>query len=512
MNDRYSRVFRLPDELYLAGSPVLIAAGALLLDQRTGGVVAQLKLRNIGDKNIRTVKAVIEPLDSMDRPLNAQTEYEYLDLYAARDEEFGQKKPIRLSAPTARAFRARIAEVGFTDKTVWTPAEGEWTPIPKSETLETHLQDAALVKQYRLEFGPGARYLPVSDRDVYRCFCGAINRKEEPNCHRCGAAQSYDPAALIERCAARLAEEARKAKEEAEARAAKARKTRKRLAIAIPSVVVVVAAVLLLTLVVLPNMRYNKAVELAQAENYEQAIAAFEALGDYKNSEEWLEYARSSQALAEAYQSAVRLMDEGNYTAATNAFAALGDYRDSKEKCQEANNRVLFSLYQKADEQLKNGEYLAAYRAFESLGDYLDSAEKRNEAIENAYQEAKRLAEAGDYESAYLAFESLGNYRDSAEQRDELAERAFLSPLLKYEGTYSNEKNETLTLSFRIIDGTVYACLEKGTYEWSGKVENGLPGKYDYAASMTTSTSTVNVWLHIKENSLEFNYAVYEKN
>ena len=56
MSSRYSRLFTLPGNLYTEGSPVLIAAGALLKDNNTDKVLAQLKFRNISNKAISSVK------------------------------------------------------------------------------------------------------------------------------------------------------------------------------------------------------------------------------------------------------------------------------------------------------------------------------------------------------------------------------------------------------------------------------------------------------------------------
>jgi len=36
MSERYSKLFAFPENLYAAGSPVVIAAGALLKDNQTG--------------------------------------------------------------------------------------------------------------------------------------------------------------------------------------------------------------------------------------------------------------------------------------------------------------------------------------------------------------------------------------------------------------------------------------------------------------------------------------------
>ena len=40
MSERYSKLYVLPENLYAEGSPVIIAAGALLKDNQTGRVVA----------------------------------------------------------------------------------------------------------------------------------------------------------------------------------------------------------------------------------------------------------------------------------------------------------------------------------------------------------------------------------------------------------------------------------------------------------------------------------------
>ena len=59
MNQRYSKVFALPENLYAQSAPVLIAAGQLLRDSATGGVVAQLKLMNLSDQTIIAAKVCL---------------------------------------------------------------------------------------------------------------------------------------------------------------------------------------------------------------------------------------------------------------------------------------------------------------------------------------------------------------------------------------------------------------------------------------------------------------------
>ena len=74
MSERYSRLFTLPENLYAAGSPVVIAAGALLKDNQTGKVIAQLKMRNISPKPIKAATVSIHPLDTVGNPLGGKTE------------------------------------------------------------------------------------------------------------------------------------------------------------------------------------------------------------------------------------------------------------------------------------------------------------------------------------------------------------------------------------------------------------------------------------------------------
>ena len=72
----------------------MIAAGTLLKDNQTGKIVAQLKFRCISDKIIKAVKVKLDLFDTADSPIAEPVVYDYLDLSASRDAEFGQKTPV----------------------------------------------------------------------------------------------------------------------------------------------------------------------------------------------------------------------------------------------------------------------------------------------------------------------------------------------------------------------------------------------------------------------------------
>ena len=46
-----------PNNLYTQDSPLLIAAGALLKDNQTGNILAQIKFRSLSNKEIKAIKS-----------------------------------------------------------------------------------------------------------------------------------------------------------------------------------------------------------------------------------------------------------------------------------------------------------------------------------------------------------------------------------------------------------------------------------------------------------------------
>lgn len=122
---------------------MLIAAGALLKDNRSGKVLAQLKFRNISQKAIQSVKVKVNACDTAGCPLAGVDSFSYLDLSVAAGEEFGQSKPIYLPDATTRSFTVEILSVVFTDHEVFTPAAVSIAKeAPKEVIEEVHRAEA----------------------------------------------------------------------------------------------------------------------------------------------------------------------------------------------------------------------------------------------------------------------------------------------------------------------------------------------------------------------------------
>ena len=194
----------------------------------------------------------------------------------------------------------------------------------------------------------------------------------------------------------RVTAEQQKAAEEKAAAEVKAKKTRKIALIVTPIVVVLIVAAVLISNIVKKNQTedaYHAAVSMVEEGRYDEAIAAFSELGDYKDSVQQLENARKEAAIekanAEAYADAAQWMETGALIEAMDAFAVLGDYRDSAEclsQCQAA-------LYAEAVTLMETGKFAKAYDLFVVLGDYQDSAQH----LETCSKAYVMLSKTNDY-------------------------------------------------------------------------------------------------------------------
>ena len=244
MSERYIRLFSLPGSLYAPKAPLLIMAGALLKDNVTGQVLAQVKYKNLQIKPIKALTVSLQALDTRGLPLGQPVDHQYLDLSAPRDSEFGQKEPIPFPDANTRGFSAQVRQVIFSDNSIWEAEGRPWESLPEQRTLEQALGDIELCKEYRSRF-PGASFFPREDGPLWRCTCGAWNEEGENTCHLCGkekaALFSLDLGALKASRDSRLAQEAQQAEEQRAAAATKAKKRKKIGLIALGALVLVCA-------------------------------------------------------------------------------------------------------------------------------------------------------------------------------------------------------------------------------------------------------------------------------
>ena len=372
MSERYTKLFSLPKNLYIPGAPVLLAAGALLKDNQTETTLAQLKFRSISMKAIKAVIAVVDAFDVSGAALGGVTEYQYLDLTAERDAEFGQRQAIPLPNANTRRIATHVVRAVFSDDTFWeSDGTAGWLPLPEPTPVMAKLS-TELTEQYRRDTTGNAAYLPEKLDGLWRCTCGALNWPEETTCHECGVSLDVQNNALNENILQEHLDAYIKERDEERAeQAAKAAETEKRAkrrnriaAITLSSIAVITAAAVLISGAVRKNNAYQAAAALADAGQYEEAIAAFETLGDYKDSRERIHETK--------YNFAIALLREEQFEEAINVLQELGEYKNCIQLMQ---NAILERDYNRAIELLDKGQFGKARNAFAELGEYKDSAE-----------------------------------------------------------------------------------------------------------------------------------------
>ena len=133
-------------------------------------------------------------------------------------------------------------------------------------------------------------------------------------------------AAQISECRRKIEEI--KAKEAARQIAAeKAKKKAKKIAIiAAPIVCVCIVFVIVLTTVIIPKQKCNKALDMIESGDYESAYALLEEIG------------KNDMIAANKYDRAIDLIDSGDYKAAYALLDGLS-YRDSEEKLQSMKSQ-----------------------------------------------------------------------------------------------------------------------------------------------------------------------------
>ncbi len=390
MAERFERIFSLQEDLWGEGSPLILEAGALLLDKQLAKFLVQLKFKNIGQKMPVSVTVKIVEMDSNQKPLGTQTEFTYTNLSASRGEEFGVQTPIFIGNPDIRAFGASIQKVVFSDASVFSAEDrllSESLPSPIS--LKSWLKDDDAVDEYHAQFGKSACHKPEQYHDIWRCTCGSINAASEKQCHSCQCVleeiSKVDP-------------------------------------------------------VILQNdNKYKRACAFANTNsiaNLQAAIKMFSSIREWKDSEVQIttcqERIDTINATAKRrskirkisvitsvlifavfvgtiflvdnviipngkYKDAVSLMNFGKYTEAIEAFTALDGYKDSNTQIQNCKKAILDDKYNTAIALMNNGKIVEAYEALITLDGYKDSTEKASSIYEEYKVEKLKTAKVGDH-------------------------------------------------------------------------------------------------------------------
>ena len=146
MNNRYIKRFGMPSRQYMQGSPVILAAGALLEDTKNPRLVAQLKWKNISASPIKKFVIVVHALDAAGET-QASVKYAYIAKAISRGTTFGQYQAIELPMSDAVSIKVEIVGTVYASGEVWRNENAEWTALPAFEKPDINEEETEYLKK-----------------------------------------------------------------------------------------------------------------------------------------------------------------------------------------------------------------------------------------------------------------------------------------------------------------------------------------------------------------------------
>lgn len=462
--EKFATLFKSYKELYTYGSPLIITAGALLKHNESGKVFVQLKMKNISPKIIKAVKVSVRAFDSFGNEIEGIKDYQYLDISAKRNTEFGNKQLITLPDSTTRSFSVACTEVLFDEgKSDLLDENAEWKEIPEQKELEVIGHN--LAEQYRRETFPGAKFIPEGFEDVWCCTCGAINKDSENGCCVCGYDKERQMLAFnrenlalhfneykkvqAEKAEAARVEAMRKAEEERIARQKRNKKAIKITAIVLAIVAVIAIAAALFVFLINPMMKYDYASKMMEEGYYAEAASAFEKLDGFKDSEEMVQ---------NCY---IELLGEEGYDAWKNInpgdYVYFGDYHDAAEWLVLEKDGTKFLVISKEciDCKLYNEKNKSVTWETCSLREWLN-----NDFVAEAFSDEERKV---------IVETNLSNPDNADKETDggnDTSDQVFLLSVEEAEKYFATENKRKCTATEYAKEQHVYTSNNKYAWWW----------------------------------------------
>lgn len=177
---------------------------------------------------------------------------------------------------------------------------------------------------------------------------------------------------------------------------------------------------------------------LLDARRYDEAIAAFEALGTFEGAEGCIREAN--------YRKAARLADQQRYDEAVALYESLADYRDSV-------NRALNTRLRKANYFAEQQDYRTAIDLYDALLDTSRANEAEKLRAQAFYNWAYDLLRGGQYLSAYEKAQEAEGEFDMQEFYFQLQPLLYEEMVDRYQ---TRAWNDVLTRC-EILDGYQYS-------------------------------------------------------
>ncbi|NLB61943.1 MAG: hypothetical protein GX802_05965, partial [Clostridiales bacterium] len=161
---------------------------------------------------------------------------------------------------------------------------------------------------------------------------------------------------------------------------------------------------------------YSHAKDLAAEGKFEQAMALFEELDDYKDSIEQVEACIEGIKNLQ-YNEAKGLLENGEFEKALEIFKKLCEFKDVQKLIEQCEDGIKDLRYNEAKELMSQEKFKEALAILEELRDFKDSEklveECKDKLISKPYSEAKKLIAKGKYKEALVILRDLPDEIDT---------------------------------------------------------------------------------------------------
>lgn len=421
--------------------PIQLSAVQISRDTTTSATFLQVKVKNISNDPIVSIAAAltIEVPDKSDEA----TPLEYLDTDIPAGTE-KTLKPQRLTHANITSCNLVIRRVDFSNKTWHSTTSPK--PLPQRQALSLSPK-ARAQRAYALSLGENDEIVNGAVQNHsgwWVCACGQANISRT-TCCKCGMVKerlldteneqdllaeyndrvddiyeqacdlSKDDASKKElKKASKLFTSIKDEKDSAEKAkgcderiqsisSAQSRKIRRGIITATTSVVALGLIIVLGTFVIVPNVKYAIATSYANSGQYEDAIAAFEELGNFKDSPK-----RAIQCEVDACEIQVRnALESDNYDEACKSAQTLTGLDGGWDRLEPIAEAAAESFMQQQD--------------YEKASTWFAFARDTESRMDARYQYVMRHFDHDDLTTYnYLKELSKNNYKDSSDLYDQL--------------------------------------------------------------------------------------------
>ena len=287
MDQNFSLMAQSRANYYTAGSPVQFVRVELLKGDTTGEVAVCLTFKNVGTEPLTGLVVHFKCKDAAGQVL-CEDDFYYEQLNAQPGAVFGSDDAVYVSDTPVSSVEVEQDRAFLNGRGV------DLRNYKRVRLNMPRVLPGSIAKTLQQRTGNVQLTCVPQDTEYgWFCACGALNRADEEVCHVCGqklaALLPFDAEALKAEKDKRLqkeADERRRTEEQAKAAAAeKAKKSKKTAMIMTPIICLCIVAIIVFTQVVLPKQKYDKAMELSNAGDYEAALTLLDGL-NYKDSAE----------------------------------------------------------------------------------------------------------------------------------------------------------------------------------------------------------------------------------